>query len=165
MKLIGKGTFTKAYLNDQDGMVYLLTNDAVKECMVHGWFPNSNLFPVIKFSEIDPYDYKMKYYPRTKGLKSHLEPDQYEIYKTLRNIKTFVGVNKFKSYSHYYKEFSKIEDEDLQEVMIEALDACSNCGSDIGFEISPRNVAVDDGKLILLDCFFVISALIKTRTR
>jgi hypothetical protein len=165
MKLIGKGTFTKAYLNDQDSLVYLVTNDVIKECMVHGWFPDSELFPVIDFSGLDPYDYKMKHYPRTRGLKSHLEADQYEIYKTLRGIKTFTGDNKFDSYSHYYNEFSKIEDESLQEVMIEALDACSNCGSDIGFEISPRNVAVDSGKLVLLDCFFVISDLIKTRTR
>ena len=36
-------------------------------------------------------------------------------------------------------------------------------GEDICFEISPRNVAVDNGKLILLDCFFKRSALDELR--
>ena len=41
--------------------------------------------------------------------------------------------------------------------MIDALRACSNYGSDVGFEISPRNIFIDNGNLILADCFFIIS--------
>lgn len=159
MKLLSKGSFTKAYLNEEQNTVYLLSSDKIKECMVLGWFPESDLFPTIKHSDIEPYDYMMEYYPRTKGLKSFLDTDQYEIYKTLRNVKSFIGRNRHDAYYHYYKQFELLEDENLSELMIEALDGCSNCGSDIGFEISPRNVAVKEGKLVLLDCFFVISDL------
>lgn len=163
MKLIGKGSFTKAYLNDTEDTVYLLTNDPVKECMVHGWFPESELFPKIEFSDIEPYDYMMEYHPRTKGLKSFLDADQYQIYKDLRNVKSFIGMNKYDAYHHYYEQFEALDNKELGSVMVEALDACTNYGSDIGFEISPRNVAVKNGKLILLDCFFIISNLISTR--
>lgn len=35
----------------------------------------------------------------------------------------------------------------------------SNYDHRIGFEISPRNVAIDNGRLVLLDCFFSIDLL------
>ena len=69
------------------------------------------------------------------------------------------------SMSKVYEAFAAIEDEDLKEVMIEALEACGNYGSDVAFEISPRNVAVKDGKLILLDCFFMKSKLNQVRSK
>ena len=36
-----------------------------------------------------------------------------------------------------------------------ALDACGNWSTNVMFEISPRNIAVDNGQLVLLDCFFL----------
>lgn len=107
-KLIGKGAFSKAYLNDTENKVYLVSNDQIKECMSFGWFPNSDLFPIIERSNIEPYDYMMEYYPRTCGLKSHLDNDQYEIYKTLRAIPIFTGQNKYDSYSHYFEQFEGV---------------------------------------------------------
>lgn len=54
---------------------------------------------------------------------------------------------------------------ELEEVL-EALDACSNFGTGIGFEISPRNISVDDkGNLILADCFFHRPTLTEVRSK
>ena len=171
LKLIGKGAFTKCYLNTCETSVTLVTCDPIKEVMAMGWFPEHELFPTaehVDYCEVtDRNIYTMEYYPRTKGLKNVLDADQYEIYKTLRkvmdNIKHTVNIHD--SYSSVYEAFEGIQDEELKEVMIEALEACSNMGSDIAFEISPRNVAVKNGKLILLDCFFSKETLNKVRQR
>ncbi|UZT50044.1 hypothetical protein [Enterobacter phage 01_vB_Eclo_IJM] len=53
--------------------------------------------------------------------------------------------------------------EGLMDVLM-ALDACANFGSDIQFEISPRNVRAVNGKLILVDCFFLVSKLQEVRS-
>ena len=164
LKLIGKGAFTKCYqLNDTT--VLLKSEDPIKECMAYDWFPESDLFPKVGFSSIDGC-YEMEYYPRVRSLKNNLDNDQYQIYKDLRevfnNLETSINIHD--GYSLIYKGFEQLDNEGLKEIMLEALDACSNCGSDVGFEISPRNVAVKDGKLILLDVFFMKSVLNKVRS-
>lgn len=164
LKLIGKGAFTKCYqLNDNT--VLLKSEDPIKECMAYDWFPESGLFPEVEFSSIEGC-YEMEYYPKVRSLKNNLESDQYQIYKDLRevfnNLETSIDI--YKGYSLIYKGFEQLENEDLKETMIEALDACTNYGSDVGFEISPRNVAVKNGKLILLDVFFMKSVLNKVRS-
>lgn len=164
LKLIGKGAFTKCYqLNDTT--VLLKSEDPVKECMAHGWFPDSDLFPKVEFSSIDGF-YEMEFYPRVKSLKNNLNDDQYQIYKDLRvamNNVSYTG-NMYDSYQAVYNAFNQLDDEELKETILEALDACANCGSDVAFEISPRNVAVKNGKLILLDVFFMKSALNEVRS-
>lgn len=164
LKLIGKGAFTKAFLN-VDNSVILVSCCPIKECMSNGWFPDSELFPKLERVDSDVYStYTMEYYPRLKGgLKANLDADQYAIYKTLRDLDGICTANPFNRFDALYKAFEGIECDDLQEVMLEALEACSNYGSDIGFEISPRNVAVKNGKLILLDCFYHIGTLTKVR--
>jgi hypothetical protein len=160
VKLIGKGAFTRAYLMES-GKVLIKTCDPIKECMAWGWFPESELFP--KLDWVDLGVYEMEYYPRVKSLKGSLEPEQYEIYKSLRALGTLYRQNKHELHSAWHELFDTLEDEGLKEVMKEALDACGNYGSDISFEISPRNVAVKDGKLVLLDCFFSVSKLEEVR--
>lgn len=54
MKLIGKGAFTKAYLLD-NGRVQLHSCCPFKECMAHGWFPESDLFPKLTFVDVGIY--------------------------------------------------------------------------------------------------------------
>lgn len=169
LKLIGKGSFTKCYLNTCETSVTLVSCDPIKECMANGWFPEHELFPTVEHVDYCEQTgrniYTMEYYPRTKGLKGYLEDDQWEIYKTLKAMSNnwgFTG-NKFDRYDILYNSFSRLENEDLRDVMLEALDACSNYGADIGFEISPRNVAVKNGKIILLDCFYMVSTLEKVR--
>lgn len=152
MKLIGKGLFTKAYLRE-DGKVELMSKDYIKECMSFGWFPSNRLFPSIK--SIDNGNYEMKYYPKVKSLKKSLKPIEYNKYLELRNLTIPFIVNKYEGYDNLYNAFSTIKGKILREAMLEALSACTNYGSDISFEISLRNVAVDKGNLVLLDCFFI----------
>jgi hypothetical protein len=156
LKLIGKGAFTKCYqLNDTT--VLLKSEDPIKECMAHGWFPETDLFPKVEFSSIDGC-YEMEYFPRVTSLKNNLDSDQYQIYKELRDIQNKIGwsINIYESYLEVYKAFEQLDNEELKNIMIEALEACGNCGSNVGFEISPKNVAVKKGKLILLDVFYII---------
>lgn len=157
MKLIGRGSFTKAYLNSEDNRVYLDTVDPVKEIMALGWFPDSQLFPKIRRENNGLYS--MKYYPRVRSLKDNLTPLHYSLYKELRNLELYSGENIYDAYFYWVKEFKKISNYRFRNILLEALDACSDIGSDITFEISPRNIAVHNNKLILLDCFFSIKKL------
>jgi len=151
MKLIGKGAFTKAYLLD-DGKVQLNSCCPIKEAMAHGWFPESYLFPLIE--AVDSEVYLMDYLPRVRAPKAQLNDRAYSLYKLLQ---TAVGNN----YFDLYKWFdSNLIGWDEKEVILEALDACSNYGTDIGFEISPRNISVtESGDLVMADCFFHIPTL------
>jgi len=161
LKLIGRGSFTKAYQKDAD-TVLLKSVDPIKECMSLGWFPSSRLFP--KIERIDNELYEMKYYKQTLSLKASLCDKHYKIYQTLRALKINNSPNIHDGFEDALKAFRTIKDYKLRIIMIEALEACSNYGSDIGFEISPRNVAATKtGKLILLDCFFMKSKLLETR--
>lgn len=152
MELIGKGSFSKVYKSGRN--VYIKSKDHVKECMALGWFPNSHLFPKVSFSDKDGYDYKMRYYKKYNSLKNHLKPKEYEKYLLLRKFNGVTG------YNELYQVFSKIKVRSLKEAMISSIDALSNYGADICFEISPRNVTISEaGNLVLLDCFFKVSQL------
>lgn len=168
LKKLGAGAFTECFELSED-QVLLVTIDPLKEVYSMGWLSNP-LFPVT--TRIDCLTsgetlYTMERYTKVSSLKNKLNVDQYEIYKKLRKIFTDGDIyprNIYDGYKKLYAEFEKIENEELQQVMTEALNDISNYGSDIGFEISPRNVAVKDAKLILLDCFFIRSKLQEVRT-
>ena len=165
MKLIGKGAFTKAYLNDDEKTVVLYSVCPIKECMAFGGFPTSPLFPKLEqtgYLDSGEGVYTMVYYPRVKSLKNALKPEQYAIYKELRALRALIPCN---GYNVLHKAFKTIKNRRVRGLMLQALDACSNYGSDIGFEISPRNVAVKNGKLVLLDCFFIQSKLKEVRSK
>jgi hypothetical protein len=162
-KLIGRGSFTWAYLIPNE-KVLLVSRCPIKECMSFGWFPESPLFPTLEClgwaDKEDFKEYEMEYYPKVRSLKNNLDPDQYQIYKDLRALQLPFGIlNKHDYFQEWHKLFDTLQNEELRDIMKEALDACSNYGSDIGFEISPRNVATKNGKLILLDCFYQITKL------
>lgn len=163
MKLIGKGSFTKAYLQD-NGKVLLKSVDPIKECMAFGWFPEHRLFPAVE--QIDTGMYEMQYYPKVASLKQNLTAEDWALYKELKALFDAYQApsNKYDGYSTWYTAFADSDlPEEIKEVLLGALDACSNMGPDIMFEISPRNVAVDNGRLVLLDCFFQTSMLQKVR--
>jgi len=175
-QLIGKGSFTKCYLNEDKLTVTLISTDYIKECMSLNWFPaDLGLFPDVILNDAisndaisnDDKSYTMKYYPRVTSLKKALNPRDFKLYQCLRklNIPTDYRNNIHDNYSKWRKEFSTIPDEfkEEREEIIGALDSCINYGSDIGFEISPRNVATDNGKLILLDCFFMVTQIMRIR--
>lgn len=159
-KLIGKGSFTKAYLLES-GKVELHSNDPVKECMALWGFGDSYLWPTIE--RIDDKVYTMDYLPKTSRLKASLEPRQYQLYSALRKLKPLVSFRpRDWEYSDYWREqFESLpsEFEEEKQALLEALDSLGNYGQDIQFEISPRNVRAVNGKLCLLDCFFFVSQL------
>lgn len=162
MQQIGKGAFSTVY-KKSNTRVLIKSRDHVKECMSLGWFPSSKIFPSLKrvgSSECGKYTYyEQKYYPKVKSLKNSLKPFEYEFYIVLREVSS-------KSFGGFYElhgEFQTIPKKFSRRVAVlrEALDALSNYGLDIGFEISPRNVAVNNGCLVLLDCFFFKSQLVR----
>ena len=163
MQLIGKGSFTKAYRKDKT-TVLLKSDDPIKECMSMGWFPDSRLFP--KIIRTDFGEYEMKYYEKVSSLKKSLTETHYEMYEELRKVSKNIKrtSNIYDGLFNVRDGFKMIKDRRLKEIMIRAVEACSNYGSDVEFEISPRNVAVTKtGKLILLDCFFMKSKALNIR--
>lgn len=155
MKKIGEGSFTKAYLMD-DGRVFLDSCDPIKEVMAQGWFPNSNLFPKLKFFNNTIGKYTMRYYPKQKSLKNTLKPSHYAFYKELRGI----FQRSFYTEETAVEHMKKIKCPRKRRIMIDAVEACMVFGPDVFFEISPRNVAVSDtGGLVLMDCFLLQSKL------
>ncbi|NLA08587.1 MAG: hypothetical protein GX873_02780 [Parcubacteria group bacterium] len=169
LKLIGKGLFSKVYSTDDLDYVIINKNDYIKEAMAFDWFPDSRYFPKIDEIKInDDYYWKMKKYNKTKKIKGLLNDQDYKFYQELRKIfKTKPIIkNKDDSYSVLYKLFSESSLlADQKELMLDALSACSNYGSDVGFEISPRNIFIESGRLILADCFFIISQVEEIRRK
>ncbi|UVX31924.1 hypothetical protein A2a_b_00017 [Klebsiella phage VLCpiA2a] len=172
MKFIGKGSFTKCFLMDCGKRVQLVTCDPIKEAMAWGWFPDSPLFPKLSFISLGVYE--MDYMPSSRGLKGELEPEQWEIYKALRDCfaKNVQVTRRDELYHAWYESFEMHADayagsyiEVAFRDLMEALDTCSNFGTDVAFEISPRNVRAVNGKLVLLDCFFLVSKLDEVKSK
>lgn len=163
MKYIGKGAFSKVFLNSDGATVTIYSSDKAKECLAMGWHDDPiGLFPTC--SQLDYEVYSMEYFPRARSLKNNLEPEQYKLYKDLRELFSSVPYirNIHDSYSKLYTLFDESSlDNKVKESLLSMLDSLINWGTDIGFEISPRNVAVKNGKLVLLDCFFFKSDLLK----
>lgn len=178
MKKIGQGSFSKVYLQD-NGKVYIKSIDYIKECLSLNWngLTEYRLFPQIDFIKTDG-DYKiyeMEYYEQPKSLKQNLNPHDYKLYKTLRkvmnqfsirfdNIIYDINISLFDILTNCIADYLG-EFEAEQEILIEAINTFSNYGQDICFEISPRNVAVKNNQLILLDCFFFRSQLLKIKNK
>lgn len=147
-KFIGKGAFTKAYLHS-DNKVILISRDPVKEAMSLGGFPKSSLFPTIR---LDSGVYKTKYYP--KESVTTLKGIHRKYYECLRDL---YNNNACYGYESTYKLFQRIKYKYLRETLIDALNSINN--ETANFEFTPRNIRVSNGKLILLDCFFLTSEL------
>lgn len=167
MKLIGKGSFTKAYLRE-DGMVELHSCCPAKECMAMGLFPESRYFPKVK--KIGENIYEMKLYDQPSSFKNALTPDQWAIYKELDDLqyKAWRKLSSSDNAKRYYilrEVFQEISDEEVRGALLEALDAFANYTFNIGFEIAKRNLAVEDDQLILLDCFFSRDTLTELRNK
>ena len=155
---IGRGTFSTVYQKSKT-KVLIKSKDKVKECMALGGFPNSSLFPIIKrvgSSDCGKYQfYEEKFYPKVKNLKKNLSSFEYEFYKYLRGI-PYPYFPSSNLHNSWHEEFDKLPNKFWvkKQALKDALDSLANYNSDIVFEISPRNVAVQSNKLILLDCFY-----------
>lgn len=158
---VKQGHFTTAYLYQEENKVILNSRCPIKECMALGWFPDNRLFPTIKFSELeDTETFEMPLYTTGRNIKSIVCKEDYEgIYLPLQKVEI---VNDREDFIRKLKETSITED--IFEVLVEAYEACMNYEHNPGFEISPRNVAATaEGKLILLDCFYIKSKIRRSK--
>lgn len=161
---IGQGAFSSVYRQGNSQEVLIVSKGHVKECMALGGFPKSRFFPNVKrVNDIQgESSYRMKFYPKVAAPKKELQPKDYELYKALRALPCAFGDNRQDGYSHWRKQFKALPDKfkAAKRALIGALEALTNYGSDICFEISPRNITrTATGRLILLDCFFIHSQL------
>lgn len=157
LPVIGKGSFSTVYRKNKN-TVLIKSIDKVKECQALGWFPNSRYFPKLKrvgFSELgySAY-YESKYYPRVKSLKAELNPVDYELYQELKKLHELNHTFHPKPWPEMFKMLPA-KFKTACKALIYAYEALQNYSQNIGFEISPRNVAVFKGRLVLLDCFFL----------
>lgn len=158
MKSIGKGAFTKAFLNDM-GKVIVFSCCPVKEALSLEYIEAGNRFP--KIERLDYQVYKMDYFERIKPSKNSLTEREYRLYRLLRSIPTY-GFNSDKYYSasdywHYtFKELAKKHKEFkyVLNQLAQAVEEMRNYTDSLRFEISPRNIAIKNKKLIFLDVFF-----------
>lgn len=179
---LGQGAFSTVYADPDapDDFVLIQTIDQAKEAMALGWFPNSPLFPelTVYATEYDGDDernvYRSKRYDTSRAVVSKLDAHNKAFYNALRHLSLhdnddshgYDTHNPHNWYHIWHHKLSGLDDQfaEEREALLEALDTLCNYGSDIAFEISPRNVATEGGKLILLDCFFVQSQLKKVRS-
>ena len=170
LKLIGKGLFSRVYDNGDNVLIY--SKDHAKECLSMQWHDNSTgLFPEVEridYLDNGQFIYQCKKYTKVRSLRNTLDVDQYALYLELRSL--FSGLrypcNINDRYQYLYDTFNGSSiDEDVKSSILDFLDSLCNFGTDINFEISPRNIAVDNGKLILLDCFFFSNQAIKARNK
>ena len=162
MKQIGKGSFSTVYQKNSD-KVLIKSDDHVKECLSFNWHNKSKYIPNI--TNVDTGLYEMKLYPKCTKPKQQLNAKAYNTYLTLKSLFNNVTIyNKYDAYNIWYKAFSNLKDNTLKNCLLSVLDSLSNYGSDIYFEISPRNISfTKTGNLILLDCFFFKTQLDKKR--
>ena len=176
LKLIGKGMFTKCYQLSSN-RVLLKSTDPIKEALWFGEVDNFR-FPTLerRFDlESDVHDYRvyeMEYFPKMSSLKNNLDPSEWELYKLLHEL-DFAQAGFQPSQRHLKMEHTDnlqmlIEESylptDIKELLLEVINVIQNYTDAIAFEISPRNVAIYNGKLILLDVFFDIHTLHRKRS-
>lgn len=173
-KVIGKGSFSR--VADMGNTVLIESIDDVKNCFANGLMPDSDYLPCIDFApakyDIDKvkagYDvnyYISPKYTRVTVPKKQLRKDEYKIYSELRKVFKSITYKQNKNLNMYCIR-DAINDsglsDDMKELLNECIDSLANYGTDICFEISPRNIATNDkGDLILLDVFFFHSQLKK----
>lgn len=165
-KLIGKGTFTKAY-QVSETEVEIVSICPAKEC--YAMFSQGNTFaPVIEkidYREDGFSVYSMPLYPKVTAPKKQLNTESYKIYQALRTI-----IEQWKmTYNKFVEQVEALDiSEEAKESIIEIASDVGNgidC-DDMGFEISPRNITIDNnGNLIMLDCFFSRKLLRTTQGR
>lgn len=171
LEQVGKGGFTRCYELDSK-TVLLESFDPIKELMANGGFPKSRMFPKVKhYSKPKKYDgvggnfYEMKYYkgrPKRstmKWLRENLDPDQFEIYMELYELRKEVedsirGQRNVNRQEVWNKAFKKLKNKKLSKKLIKAHNACCEVADSIMFDCMPKNVATYKGRLILLDCFY-----------
>lgn len=164
---LGKGLFSRCYKLD-NSTVLIESYDPIKAAMADGKFPKSKLFPKVHhatnpFGRGYPF-YKMKLYdlpkrPTRKWLQSNLEEEQFALFSLLSELRQDVqdaaawkdGTSRQQVWTDAYNDYLEPKH---AKILVKAHRVCCEVGETIMLDCLPKNVAVDDGKLILLDCFY-----------
>jgi hypothetical protein len=164
---VKRGSRTKVYIFNDKAL--LRTIDPVKECMALGWFPDHELFPEVKRTDFEDLDdsfqvFESPVYLQGSSMKQLVCKEAWEeVYLPLRRMFLTMSWG-FRSHEWKFSFLNAINNcvglrEEVKEPIKEAYEACMNFSESekVKFEISPRNIAAtEDGKLILLDCFFMV---------
>lgn len=160
-KLIGRGSFTKAY-QISDSQVEIISTCPAKEC--YAMFSQDNPFaPKIERNYEKEGSYLMPLYPKIKAPKKQLNARAYEIYTILRSF----SITNYYDFVKVVEGISSLTEEEKENLISLASDVCNGIyPENMRFEISPRNISHDaEGNLIMLDCFFCVKALQSSRSR
>lgn len=163
LKLIGRGMFSRVYA-ENDSTVLINSCDPIKECLASWGLADSELFPTLERVEYGCYSslFRMKRYNKVRAPKQELESWDYNVYLECRKLMSM-------SYDDNYQFANCVKSLDLDEetkgALVEGFESCMNYTNNVGFEISPRNIAVDNGKLILLDVFFDKNRVLAIRSK
>lgn len=155
-KLIGKGTFTKAYQTGPE-TVEIISSCPTKEC--YALFSQGNPFaPQIERNYAKDNAFLMPLYPKLKKSKGQLSGRGYQVYKALRTLP--LGLN-YHEFCASVNNLDTLTTEEKENITSLAGDVCNAIDPhDMRFEISPRNITHDPaGNLVLLDVFFSLKAL------
>ena len=182
-KLIGKGSFTKVFHDGKSPVVVMSSFNKTKECLASGWMPESELLPVVDFlGQVGGLDdswqlYKMPYFASLKqrAVKPHLDAESWALYQQLRTLSKDLQNHFLSSYGMIWRGHQIYSDslriinqsglsDSIKDFMLGCYQSLSNYGQDVRFEISPSNVATENGKLILVGCFFFSNDVKSTRT-
>lgn len=166
LPIIGRGAFTKCFeLNASE--VLLLSCDPIKECNSAGWMPESDR--LITLERID-YDGIFALYKAPKMPKFKVGDLSLPEYALFKQLKSFCNSLQWPTndYQRLYYFNDKLEESDLpkdiKELLVDCGEACMNYGPKLGFEFSPRNLSTKEGKIVFLDCFYLLDTLQSVRT-
>lgn len=172
--LSNNGAFSRVCVNPEKSSVYMISVCPIKRCIAEeNLYDEFDMLPQIHEVQNDQCSiiYKMPYYHTSRAVKKMLSDDQYDIYKMLVDLcDKFIATiqtpkhNNHNNYSILFNLFDQIENADVRDQMLGMLDCFANWTHKICFEISPRNVAEKDGKLVLLDCFYCVERLTEIRS-
>lgn len=164
LKKIGQGAFSKVYaLNDKK--VLIDTVCSAKLCLEDSYIEVKGVFPVLKrvwSNEVDNL-FSCKRYEKVLAPKQVLKPEYYEVYKELRELQNTISYVNKTNYDVLETAFNTIKNRKYKKALLDMLVSLSGWGYDMRFEISPRNIAVNKGRLILLDVFYFHNELMEVR--
>ena len=167
-QLIGRGKFTRAY-RLPNGRVELHSTDVCKEALCEWVGDEFDLLPHLTLKETNygTRIYETEYLERVSSPKKQLNTHDYDLYKQLVAVQTAFRSsrmtpcwNDYDNYSTLYNLFSSISSTFPAETgaVLAWLDACANYSVRVMFEISPRNIKLRGGRLVLADVFFILGA-------
>ena len=113
--------------------------------------------------------YYIYLWQKAMSLKAALKPVEWEFYQKLRETQSNINpfLDDYKALDSLQSLIKALPSKYARKkaALLGAIDALTNYGQDIRFEISPRNVAAHNGNLILLDCFFMAEKAKEVRTQ